>query len=331
MGLAASAYSFDLTLGNGLFAHLNTTRGDIVLNLEFEKRPLTVGNFVALAEGKMTGTRFYDGLLFHRVIPHFMAQGGDPVGDGTGGPGYSFPDELEPKLLHDKPGILSMANAGPNTNGSQFFITHRSTPWLDGKHTVFGSVVSGQDVVDSLKTGDRIIQVAIIRNGIKALMFKTDKDTFDQLVAEYEAAAQLKATVKRESDKAYIQEHYNDLLSTPSGLQYKIIKTGTGQKPTAGQKVAIRYRAMFLSGKAFDSSDLHGGPLEFTVGLDHVIAGLDQTVQDMLAREKRFVIIPPELAYGDQEISDGLIPPHSFLAFEVELLPFTVDTSVAKE
>jgi peptidylprolyl isomerase len=171
-------------LGEGVFAVMNTTRGEIVIKLYYDKVPLTVSNFTALAEGKMDaakGKPFYNGLKFHRVIADFMIQGGDPRGNGTGGPGYKFNDEFDPSLRHDGPGVLSMANSGPNTNGSQFFITHKETPWLDGKHSVFGRVVRGQDVVDAIRQGDTIKTVVIVRNGAAAQAFRPDQASFDKL------------------------------------------------------------------------------------------------------------------------------------------------------
>jgi peptidylprolyl isomerase len=181
-------------LTDGLYADMETSKGRILLQLEFEKTPLTVANFVGLAEGtknyskvpgeppKAQGKPFYDGLTFHRVIPDFMIQGGDPLGNGSGGPGYQFRNEIDPSLKHDRPGTLSMANAGPDTNGSQFFITHKDTPWLDGKHTVFGHVVEGQNVVNKITRGDTIKSIKIVRLGEKAKAFKGDEADFQKYV-----------------------------------------------------------------------------------------------------------------------------------------------------
>ena len=179
-----------LQLADGLYAKVVTSKGDILIRLEFDRAPLTVVNFVGLAEGTKNSNRgksvrFYDGLTFHRVIPDFMIQGGDPDGNGTGGPGYQFPDEINSALRHDIPGVLSMANAGPGTNGSQFFITHTKTPWLDGKHTVFGHVIQGQNIVNAIRQGDTIQKINIIRIGAKAIAFKADQDSFDALLAKY--------------------------------------------------------------------------------------------------------------------------------------------------
>ncbi len=165
---------------NGIYAKITTDKGDILVNLEYKLTPITVSNFIGLSLGTLSNysnrknARFYDNLSFHRVIPDFMIQGGCPNGNGMGGPGYNFKDEFHPNLKHDKPGVLSMANAGPNTNGSQFFITHLPTPWLDGKHSVFGNVIEGQSIVDSISNGDKIQKVEIIRIG-------DDAEKFDEI------------------------------------------------------------------------------------------------------------------------------------------------------
>jgi peptidylprolyl isomerase len=312
----------DAALGNGLFARISTNRGDIVIRLEFQKTPLTVCNFVALAEGKMDITRgrpFYNGLTFHRVISNFMIQGGDPQGNGMGGPGYQFPDEFDSGLKHDGSGVLSMANAGPGTNGSQFFITHSAQPHLDGKHTVFGRVVEGQNVVNAIRQGDRIEKITIIRNGPNANAFKADQAAFDKLLAEARAAGAAALKAKREQDIAQIEKKYPNTAQTPSGIRYIIQKQGAGVKPVPGQTVSVAYKGRLLSGKIFDDSDLRGRPIEFQAGTGRVIAGWDEIVIDMKPGEKRLAIIPPELAYGAQDVGPGIIPPYSFLIFEMEL------------
>ncbi|MDR2517477.1 MAG: peptidylprolyl isomerase [Spirochaetaceae bacterium] len=319
---AATAAPGDAALGNGLFARITTNRGDIVVRLEYQKTPLTVCNFVALAEGKMTNTqgrRFYDGLTFHRVVPNFMSQGGDPQGNGTGGPGYRFPDEFDPSLRHNGPGVLSMANAGPGTNGSQFFITHVATPHLDDLHSVFGRVVQGQEVVNAIRQGDRIERVVIVRNGPEANAFRADQAAFDALLRQAGSAAASRLQAQRDGDIARINAKYPGLVESPSGLRYNITRQGSGNKPAQGQNVEVNYRGMFVSGQVFDSSDSHGGPLRFRAGGRQVIAGWDETVLDMRPGEKRLVVIPPELAYGERG-AGNTIPPNSFLVFEMELV-----------
>ena len=317
-------------LGDGLFARITTNRGDIVARLEYQRTPLTVCNFVALAEGKMDaakGKRYYDGLIFHRVISRangdsqdFMIQGGDPLGNGRGGPGYRFPDEIVPALKHDRPGILSMANAGPGTNGSQFFITIVATPHLDGLHTVFGQVVQGQDVVNAIRQGDRIERVTIIRNGQTANAFKADQESFDILLKQTEAAITGRVKVQRDADIARINSNYPNAAQTDSGIRYIIQKQGRGDKPAPGKTVRVNYTGKLLSGTVFDSSDVQGKPLEFQAGTGRVIQGFDESVLDMKTGERRLIIIPPELAYGDRAMGNGIIPANSFLIFEMELV-----------
>ncbi len=313
-------------LNDGLYAKFITSKGDILTQLEFEKTPLTVTNFVGLAEGTKVSTlgknvKFYDGLTFHRVIPDFMVQGGCPLGSGTGGPGYNFADEIDPSLTHDKPGILSMANSGPGTNGSQFFITHVPTSWLDGKHTVFGHVISGQDVVNAIKQGDTIKTIEIIRVGGKAEAFKADQAAFDGLLASIDERAAAKISEQQENNMAVIKEKWPNVITSPSGLMYVVMNEGSGsEKPAKGSDVTAHYTGTFMDGKKFDSSVDRGDPIKFPVGTGRVIKGWDEALMDMKKGEKRTLIIPPELAYGKN--GRGPIPPNSTLVFEVELIDF---------
>jgi peptidylprolyl isomerase len=318
---SCSCSSGNAALGDGLFARIDTDKGEIILKLEYKKTPITVCNFAALAEGKMDvcgGKPFYNGLAFHRVIPDFMIQGGDPQGNGSGGPGYRFADEFDPELRHDGPGVLSMANAGPGTNGSQFFITHKETPWLDDHHTVFGRVVTGQQVVDAIQQGDKIKTITIVRNGKAARDFKADQAAFTELSARATEAAAAKAKAQREADLALIADKYPGLQTDANGVFYLIQKEGTGAKPASGSTVQVNYTGMFLSGEVFDASAAHGGPLEFPAGVGQVIPGWDKSIIDMKMGEKRLVVIPPELAYGERG-AGNVIPPNTFLVFEMEL------------
>ncbi len=314
-------------LKDGLYAQFNTEKGEIICLLEYQKTPLTVTNFVALAEGtkdlgggKASGTKFYDGLKFHRVIDNFMIQGGCPLGTGTGGPGYTFPDEIDPTLRHDKPGILSMANAGPGTNGSQFFITHVPTPWLDGKHSVFGHVVSGMDVVNSIKGDDRINSVEIIRVGPAAENFETTQASFERLLADHEKMQREKDLKMLEEQQKSIEERWPKAQTTPSGLRYVVVEEGSGESPQAGQVVTVHYTGKLLDGKKFDSSYDRGQPIDFPVGKGQVIKGWEEALLDMKKGEKRILIIPPELGYGPS--GRGPIPPNATMVFDVELVDF---------
>jgi peptidylprolyl isomerase len=310
-------------LADGLYAQLDTSRGEITVKLEFEKTPLTVVNFVGLAEGtkKFTaqgreeGKPYYDGLIFHRVIADFMIQGGCPLGTGTGSPGYRFDDEISPTLKHSGPGILSMANAGPGTNGSQFFITHKATPHLDGKHTVFGKVVGPDDqkVVNAIQKGDKLKSVKILRVGAKAKAFKSDQMAFDKLAVERPLKSIL-AKLKKDHPKA-------ELISTKTGLKYVVTKDGAGPKVGKGKKIQAHYTGTLLNGRKFDSSRDRGQPFSFTVGVGQVIPGWDQALSDMKKGERRILIIPPNLAYGARG-AGGVIPPNATLVFDVELVDF---------
>lgn len=305
---------------DGLYAKIKSSKGDILLGLEYEKTPGTVGNFVALAEGnlensaKPQGQNYYDGLKFHRVIPDFMVQGGCPQGTGTGNPGYSFEDEFHADLKHDKPGILSMANAGPGTNGSQFFITHVPTPWLDNKHTVFGEVIEGQDVVDAIAQDDLMDAVEIIRVGASAEAFNA-VEAFRTFEGEREKRiAEAKAKIDAELDKLAA-----GFDKTDSGLRYKIIQKGEGEKAAQGKNISVHYKGQLADGRVFDSSYDRKQPIDFTVGVGQVIKGWDEGLQLLQVGDKARLVIPSHLAYGSQG-AGGVIPPDATLIFDVELM-----------
>ena len=306
---------------DGVFAIMETSQGDIVLELHYKQTPLTVTNFVGLAEGKLTaakGKPFYDGLKFHRVIQDFMIQGGDPMGNGTGGPGYRFPDEFVDELRHTGPGILSMANAGPGTNGSQFFITHVATPWLDGKHSVFGKVVVGQDVVNKTKQGDLIKKVTIVRQGEDAKKFTATQEDFDNRLKE------VKEKNRKAKEEAFkktieiVEKKFAGSTKTPDGIYYTITKEGNGEKIGGRKTVTVKYKGYLMNDQVFDSSDFHE-PLEFTTAGGQMIPGFDMMVQDMKLNEKRTIVLPPDLAYGEAG-AGGVIPGNAYIAFDVEVI-----------
>ena len=305
---------------DGIYAKFNTSKGAILVNLEFEKTPGTVGNFVALAEGnlensvKPQGTPYYDGLKFHRVIPDFMIQGGCPQGSGTGNPGYKFADEFHPDLKHDAPGVLSMANAGPGTNGSQFFITHIETPWLDNNHTVFGKVIEGQDVVDAIAQGDEITTLEIIRVGAEAEAFHAI-----EAFRTFEGAREKLIAAEREAKRAALDKLAEGFEETKSGLRYQILQKGTGKKAEKGKTVSVHYKGQLPDGTVFDSSYKRKQPLEFPIGMGQVIAGWDEGIQLLHVGDKARLVIPSDLGYGSAG-AGGVIPPDATLIFDVELM-----------
>lgn len=308
-------------LPDGIYAKFITSMGDMVCKLHYKKTPVTVGNFVGLAEGtkefieprtkKKVKRPFYNNLIFHRVIENFMIQGGCPLGNGRGGPGYKFQDEIVNELKHNKPGILSMANSGPNTNGSQFFITTVPTSWLDGKHTVFGEIVKGQKVLKKIEyvekrgskpVNDITMKIKILRIGEEAKKFNANKAFMGKKISFIQ---------QLEKDKS-------STIKTQSGLKYILRRKGTGRKPVIGNTVEVHYTGYLENGTKFDSSVDRGRPLIFQVGLGKVIKGWDEALLDMRAGEKRRIIIPPHLGYGSRGI--GPIPPNSVLIFDVELI-----------
>jgi cyclophilin family peptidyl-prolyl cis-trans isomerase len=333
-------------LPDGLYAEIETNKGTIIAELNYKKTPMTVANFVSLAEGKNTqvteefkGKPFYDGLKFHRVISKtngdsddFMVQTGDPLGTGSGDAGYKFSDEIT-DLKHDKAGILSMANSGPGTNSSQFFITIVPTSWLDGKHTVFGKVVqNGMEVVNKIVQGDFIKSVKIIRNGKEAESFNANKIFDDQFKLKAEAETKLKAPYVSMINNAKATG-----TKLASGLIYKVIQPGSGNKPSAGTTVNIDYAGFLEDGTLFDSSirsveetfgkynamkDHQNGysPIPFQIGTkEGLIPGFIEAIEQMKIGEKAVFVIPPHIGYGAQG-AGNVIPPNATIIFELEML-----------
>lgn len=344
-------------LEDGLYAEFVTNKGSFVAELYFEQTPITVASFVSLAEGNSTrvseefkGKPFYNGLIFHRIIKDFMIQGGDPTGTGSGGPGYEFPNEIVDSLTHGSKGILSMANSGPDTNGSQFFITLKETPWLDGMHTVFGQVVEGQEIVDAIgvvetAAGDKpaeevvIKEVNIIRKGAAAKNFDANK-VFEAELANIEAEnadKQRKETELMAAKAQQLESLKAGAEELPSGLKIAVTEKGTGPKPNAGDMVLIHYAGFLPNGKLFDSSieavaqemgafdqrrkDMNGyQPIQMSYSPDaQMIAGFKEGVQALNVGDKATLFVPAHLGYG-QRGAGGVIPPNSDLIFQVELV-----------
>lgn len=305
---------------DGLYAKFNTSKGEILVALEFQKTPGTVGNFVALAEGnlensvKPQGQKYYDGLKFHRVIPDFMVQGGCPQGTGTGNPGYQFDDEFHPDLKHDGPGVLSMANAGPGTNGSQFFITHIETAWLDKKHTVFGKVEHGQEVVDAIAQDDTLESLEIIKIGAEAEAFNAV-----EAFRTFEGSREKRLAEEKQNAEAALEKLATGFDKTESGLRYQIIQKGDGAKAEKGKTVSVHYKGQLPDGTVFDSSYKRNQPIDFPLGVGQVIPGWDEGIQLLKVGEKARLVIPSHLGYGAQG-AGGVIPPNATLIFDVELM-----------
>ena len=330
----------------GLYADIETTKGNIILLLEYDKTPLTVSNFVALAEGnhpspdlkkEYKGKKYYDGIVFHRVIENFMIQGGDPSASGQGGPGYKFDNEIT-DLQHSGPGVLSMANAGPGTNGSQFFITHKATPWLDGKHTVFGRVIQGQKVVDSIIQNDTIKKLTIIRKGDKSKEFDAPK-IFEISLSKIKEKEGLASLKKSEIQKQNLEDFKNlrkDSKKTPSGLEYNVTFSGNGRKVTSTNAALAYYAVYLMDGTLIETSMIHvakengtydlrkeqgGGydPANFDVSESgQLIAGFKEGIRLLKVEDKATLFLPFDIAYG--ESGSGAIPAKSDLVFKIEIV-----------
>jgi peptidyl-prolyl cis-trans isomerase A (cyclophilin A) len=305
---------------NGIYAKFNTAKGAILVKLTHDLTPGTVGNFVGLAEGQLEnsarpmGKPYYDGLKFHRVIPDFMIQGGCPQGQGTGGPGYNFDDEFHPSLKHDKPGVLSMANAGPGSNGSQFFITHIPTNWLDGKHTVFGHVIEGQDVVDAVEGDDALESIEIIRVGDEAKNWNAI-----EAFRTFEGSRAKRIEEQKKMAEEALEKLAAGFQKTESGLRYQIIQKGNGTQAEKGKKVSVHYQGALENGQVFDSSYKRKQPIDFQLGVGQVIEGWDEGVALLKVGDKARFVIPSYLGYGSRG-AGGVIPPDATLVFDVELM-----------
>jgi len=344
-------------LPDGLYAEIETNKGSILLELNYKKAPVTVANFITLAEGEnefivndtLKGKPFFNGLKFHRVIKDFMIQTGDPLGTGSGDTGYKFKDEFS-DLKFDKGGILAMANNGPGTNSSQFFITHLETPWLDGKHTIFGHVVDyNLEVVNKIEQDDFIKSVTIIRNGEEAKKFDAKKTFYDYFKVESEIQKQkvaAEAAAKKEYEAKYkavcdqkvasFAELKSKSTKTATGLQYVITHKGGGKKPAVGSTVYIHYAGFLENGTLFDSSleDVSKTfgkfdparaaanqytPIPFQAGRkDGMIPGFIEGIEKMSIGDKATVFIPSHLAYGEAG-AGNVIPPNANIIFEIEL------------
>jgi peptidylprolyl isomerase len=330
-------------LPDGLYADIETNKGHIIVELDYKKAPITVANFVSLAEGKnefvtdknLKNKPFFDGLKFHRVIENFMIQTGDPLGTGSGDTGYKFKDEFT-DLKFNKAGVMAMANNGPGTNSSQFFITHVETPWLDGKHTIFGQVVQkGQEVVNQIKQDDNIVSVSIIRNGEAAKKFDVVKvfhDYFSEIAKE-----QSKYAGVQKEKAASLNALKAKAIKTNSGLEYVITEKGTGKKPVIGSQVYISYSGFLEDGTLFDSSSADiskafGKFIEekaqangyqlipFTAGSKQgLIPGFIEGIEQLSLGDKATIFIPSHLAYGTTG-AGGVIPPNANIIFEIQLL-----------
>ena len=328
-----------------IYASIETSKGIIKTQLFFNLTPVTVANFISLAEGEnkevsdqYKGKKYYNGITFHRVIPDFMIQGGDPTGTGSGSPGYNFKDEFVDELKHDSAGILSMANAGPGTNGSQFFITHKETPWLDGAHTVFGNVVEGQDIVDKIEQGDSIINIEIIRQGNSAKKFNAPKIFTNHFKEEKKRKKEKeKALEKLKKDVSKIHSDLKEKSTeTETGLKFFINEKGDGDMVDENKVILTHYAVYFEDGNLLDTSILEvaekfnmfdnrraqaGGysPIEAKVGAkDMMIQGFKEGLKLLKTGDKATLFLPYYLAYGETE-SRG-IPAKSNLIFEVEIV-----------
>ena len=326
-------------LEDGVYAEINTSLGTMLIQLNYKETPVTVANFIALSKGTHPDVKqdfkekkFYNGLIFHRVMDKFMIQGGCPLGNGSGNPGYTFDDEINPNLKHDKAGILSMANSGPATNGSQFFITEVPTPWLDGKHTVFGQVISGIEIQDKISNVKTAIanrpENDVIINSVNIIKIGESANNFDEVSVWINEEPKLEKRrieiekAKREELTKQLEKLSKGYTTTNSGLKYKILVSTKNKKAVNGNNVKVHYTGKLMDGNIFDSSLRRNLPFEFKIGEGRVIKGWEEALKILKVGEKASFIIPSNLAYGPRG-AGGVIPPNATLIFEIELLEIT--------
>jgi cyclophilin family peptidyl-prolyl cis-trans isomerase len=318
-------------LQDGIYADIETNKGDILVALYAEKAPMTVANFVSLATGTNTklvdslkGKPYFNGIRFHRVIPNFMIQGGDPTGTGQGNAGYKFPDEFPIDSLgnliykHNSKGILSMANSGPKTNSSQFFITYKATPWLDRKHSVFGKVEKGIDILDSIQQNDTILNVNIIRVGKFAKKFNAAK-VFETELTNVEVKEKEYSEKLEKLKKDFLkQKGIEKAVKTNSGLKFLELKKGTGKKFNRATTASMYYSVYLASGKLIQSIDSTKEPFVFTLDKQPMIAGVTEALLEMREGDKKRLFIPYYLGYGEKVY--GPFPEKSDIVFDIELI-----------
>ncbi len=317
------------TLPDGVYAEIKTNKGLITARLFYKKAPVTVSNFVGLAEGMIEydlgkNKPFYDGLKFHRVIKNFMIQTGCPQGTGMGGPGYSFKDEFGPNLLHSKGGILSMANSGPGTNGSQFFITHVATPHLNRKHSVFGEVVTGMNVVNSIAKGDVIESLTIVRVGTAAKAFTVTDDSFKKMIGAKK--------VTPEEVVAQIKKKHPKLKESEDGMMIEVLTEGTGDAIQKGDLVSLHMAGGQYGGRPLTDTRRARRPYSFVIGSASVpLKGWTSGLIGAKKGEKRLMIIPPDLGFGKRGLPQARIPGGAYLSFTAEILTITSKATIEKE
>lgn len=319
--------AFYESLPNGVYAKMQTTKGEMIIQFFDKDAPVTVANFVGLAQGKIENTAkkagepYYDGIIFHRVIKDFMIQGGDPTGTGMGDPGYKFDDEKN-DLRHEGKGFLSMANSGPNTNGSQFFITEVATPWLDGRHTIFGKVIQGLETIDTIANVEKGAQDKpkedIVIEKVEIFTKGEEYQNYDAAKIFAEGKENIYENNKKREEQKF-ETIKQGMSQTESGLFYKITKQGSGKQAEKGNVVAVHYSGRLVSGSEFDNSFRRGQPIEFPVGIGQVIKGWDEGILLLKEGDAATFLIPPDLGYGARG-AGGVIPPNAWLIFDVELV-----------